>query len=169
VCESTRRFRRIYEHLSAALGRTPTPEELAHELEIDEGQVETLMRIDQKPASLDAAVGQVENGSLADLVADPEAPDPVEKLHQARLARTVELLLEHLSEREREVLGWRFGLAEEGELTLREIADRLELSRERVRQIEAAAIRRLRLRSTLAPRRASAANLSLASSSGGDR
>jgi len=164
VCESTRRFRRIYERLSAALGRSPTPEELAEELGIDPSQVETLIRIDQKPASLDAAVGQVENGSLADLLADPEAPDPVEKLHQERLARTLESLLVHLSQRERDVLGWRFGIAAEGQLTLREIADRLELSRERVRQIEAAAIRRLRLRSTLAPRRVLPADLSLASS-----
>jgi len=169
VYESTRRFRRIYERLSTSLGRTPTPEELAHELEIDEGKVETLIRIDQQPASLDAAVEQAEKGSLADRVADPETPDPVEKLHQARLARTLESLLARLSEREREVLGWRFGLAEEGQLTLREIADRLELSRERVRQIEAAAIRRLRLRSTLAPLRASPADLSLASLSGRDR
>jgi len=150
VYDRIRRFREAHKRLSIELGCTPTRKELAQELEIDESQVEMLMRIDQKPASLDAPVKQAENESLGDLLEDPEAPNPVEELHQARLRRTIDSLLVQLSPRERDVLSWRYGLGEDRELTLQETADQLGLSRERVRQIQAGAIRRLRVRSLLA-------------------
>jgi len=151
VYERTRRFRQARERLSIALGRSPTQMELAEELEIDEKQVDTLMRIGQKTVSLDAPVNQDESESFGDLLEDPTTLDPVEELHQARLAQTIEPLLLSLSPRERDVLSWRFGLGGERALNLQQIADRLELSRERVRQIQVVAIRRLRLRSTLVP------------------
>jgi RNA polymerase sigma factor (sigma-70 family) len=149
VYDRTRRFRQIQERLSTALGRSPTRKELARELEIDEGQVERLMRICQKPASLDAPLEHAENGSLGDFLGDPETPDPVEELHQAWIMQSLESLLLSLSPRERDVISWRFGLGGERGLTLQEIADRLELSRERIRQIQVGAIRKLSARSML--------------------
>ena len=146
VYDRARHFRQTRERLSTELGHTPTPRELAEELEIAEKQVEMLMRIDQWPASLDAPVHPAENESLGDLLEDPKVLDPVEELHQAWLTQEVESLLLGLSPRERDVLSWKFGLVGERGLTLQEIADRLGLSRERVRQIQVAAIRKLRAR-----------------------
>ena len=139
VHDRARRFRQTRERLSTELGCTPTPRELADELEIDEKQVEMLTRIDQRPASLDAPVHSAEEASLGDLLEDPRNLDPVEELHQVRLIREVESLLLGLSPRERDVLSWKFGLVGDRGLTLQEIADRLGLSRERVRQIQVAA------------------------------
>lgn len=147
VYDLARRVRRTRERLSIELGRTPTREELAEGLEIDENQVERLMRIDQKTASLDAPVKSTESESLSDFLEDPATPNPVEELHQASLMQTVDSLLLDLRPRERDVLSWRFGLGGERALTLQEIADRLELSRERVRQIQVEAITKLRSRS----------------------
>jgi RNA polymerase sigma factor (sigma-70 family) len=151
VYDRTRRFRQTRERLSTALGRTPTPKELAEELEIAEKQVEMLMRIGQRPVSLDAPVHPAENESFGELLEDPATLDPVEELHQAWLSQEIESLLLDLSPRERNVLSWRFGLGEERGLTLQEIADRLGLSRERVRQIQVGAIRKLRARSMRVP------------------
>jgi RNA polymerase primary sigma factor len=151
VHDRARRFRQTRERLSAEFGCTPTPGELAEELEVDEKQVEMLTRIDQRPASLDAPVHPVEDASLGDLLEDPKALDPVEELHQAWLMREIESLLLGLSSRERDVLSWKFGLAGERGLTLQEIADRIGLSRERVRQIQVTAIRKIRVRFMQAP------------------
>jgi len=138
------RFRQVHGQLSTKLGWAPTREEVAQELEIDEKQVEMLMQVGRKSASLDTPVKRAENQSLGDLLVDPEAPSPAEALHQARLTQTIESLLVDLLPRERDVLSWRFGLKGKGGITLREVADRLEISRERVRQIQAGAIRKLR-------------------------
>jgi RNA polymerase primary sigma factor len=151
VYDRSRRFRQARERLSIEFGRTPTPQELAEELDIDEKQVDTLTRIGQRPASLDAPVNPTENESLGDLLKDPAAPNPVEEFHQAWLTQKIDSLLLSLSPRERDVLSWRFGLGSEPALTLEEIAGRLELSRERVRQIQVGAIKRLRHRATLLP------------------
>jgi RNA polymerase primary sigma factor len=167
VYERSRRFRQTRDRLSSALGRNPTSKELAKELEVDEKQVESLMWIDQRPVSLEAPVDQVENQSLGEFLEDPATPNPVEELHRAWLTRTIESLLLELSPRERDVLSWRFGLGGEPGLTLQEIADRLELTRERIRQIQVGAIRKLRARSILASEIASPAGSSLSSQSGG--
>ena len=111
---------------------------------MDEKQVERLMRIGLKPASLDAPLSQEGGESFGDLLEDPKNPDPVEELHRAQLMRTVDSLLPGLSSRERDILTWRFGLDGEPGLTLRETADRIGLSCERVRQIQAGALMRLR-------------------------
>jgi RNA polymerase sigma factor (sigma-70 family) len=146
VHDRTRRFRQAREHLSASLGRTPTPPELAQELEIEEEQVEALMQIAQSPASLDAPVARHGDASWGDLLADPEVPDPIEELHRARIAQKIERLLLDLNPRERNILKCRFGLRGEPRLTLQEIADRFDLSCERIRQIQANGLRKLRLR-----------------------
>jgi RNA polymerase primary sigma factor len=151
------------------LGRSPTREELAQELGTDGSEVEELMRIGQNPLSLDAAPTQAEGAPLGDFLEDPETPDPVEELHQAWLMQKIESLLAGLSQRERDVLNWRFGLGGERALTLEEVSERLGISRERVRQIQEGAVRRLRLRSTQAMEAGWQGNLSLLSQAGGHR
>jgi RNA polymerase sigma factor (sigma-70 family) len=138
------RFQRVLKQLSTSLGRTPTHKELAEELGVNEKQIEMLSRIRQKPTSLDAPIRNSEEESVGDLIEDTEAVNPVDELHRERLTGTLDSMLAHLSERERDVLSQRFGLAGKPGHTLQEIADLLGLSRERVRQIQAGAIARLR-------------------------
>ncbi len=144
VHDRSRRFRKAGARLATELGRKPTLEELARELEMDEKQVDRLMRVSLKPASLDAPVTQAGSESFGDLLEDPETLDPVEELAHAQLMRTIDSLLPRLSARERDILTWRFGLNGEPGLTLRETADRIGLSCERVRQIQGTALLRLR-------------------------
>jgi DNA-directed RNA polymerase sigma subunit (sigma70/sigma32) len=144
VYDRSMRFQRVLKQLSTSLGRTPTTKELAEELGVNEKQIEMLSRIRQKPASLDAPIRNSDEESMADLIEDTEAIDPVDELHRERLAGSLGSLLVHLSDRERDVLSQRFGLAGKPSRTLQEIANLLGLSRERVRQIQAGAIARLR-------------------------
>ncbi len=144
VYDRSMRYQRVLKQLGTSLGRTPTDKEMAKELGISEKQVEQLSRIRQKPASLDAPIRNSEEDSMADLLEDPDAIDPVDEIHRERLTGSVNSLLVHLSERERDVLSQRFGLGGQPGRTLQEIASLLGLSRERVRQIQAGAISRLR-------------------------
>ena len=144
VYDRSMRYQRILKQLSTSLGRTPTTKELAKELGVNEKQIEMLSRIRQKPASLDAPIRNSEEESLADLIEDTEAINPVDELHREQLTGTLDSMLVHLSERERDVLSQRFGLGGQPGRTLQEIASLLGLSRERVRQIQAGAIARLR-------------------------
>jgi len=144
VYDRSMRFQRVHKQLSTSLGRTPTGKELADELGISEKQVEMLSQIRQKPASIDAPIRNSEEESMADLLEDTEAIDPVDELHREHLTGSLDSLLADLSDRERAVLSQRFGLAGKPSHTLQEIANLLGLSRERVRQIQAGAIARLR-------------------------
>jgi RNA polymerase primary sigma factor len=144
VYDRSMRFQRVLKQLSTSLGRTPTTKELAEELGVNEKQIEMLNRIRQKPASLDAPIRNSDEESMADLIEDTEAIDPVDELHRERLTGSLGSLLVHLSDRERDVLSQRFGLTGKPSHTLQEIANLLGLSRERVRQIQAGAIARLR-------------------------
>ena len=144
VYDRSMRFQRLFKQLSTSLGRPPTTKELAKELGMSEKQVEMLNQIRQKPTSLDAPIRNAEEESMGDLIEDAGATDPVDEIHRERLTGALASLLVHLSERERDVLSQRFGLAGNPGHTLQEIADLLGLSRERVRQIQAGAIARLR-------------------------
>ena len=130
--------------LAAELGRPPTPVELAHRLKIPLGKVELLLEAARQPASLETPIGEGEETQLGDLMRDVNARTPEEKAIEGQLATEVERAMASLTDREREVLRLRYGLGTEREHTLEEIGRRLMLTRERVRQIEAKAVAKMR-------------------------
>ena len=139
------RYQREQQRLLQELGRTPTVEELAKTLNTTVAQVEELEEVrQQQPLSLETPVGHDEGGRLADFVADPTA-DPSTVLTRLFHERTdLVSVLDDLAANERTVLRRRFGLEGDPPETLEAIGRRLDLTRERVRQIEAAGLRKLR-------------------------
>jgi RNA polymerase primary sigma factor len=130
--------------LGARLGRDPRPEELALHLGMAPGKLQLLLDAAKIPASLDAAVGDDDESTLGALLRDAAAPSPEEEAIRGQMADEVERAMAPLNEREREVLRLRYGLGLDRELTLEEIGRRLSVTRERVRQIEARALAKLR-------------------------
>jgi RNA polymerase primary sigma factor len=145
VTETLNRLSRTRRELAAELGRDPTAEELSQASQIEPDKVRVLLEAAMQPASLDAPVGEEDDMRLADIVSD-QARSPEDETIQRDLATKVERALEPLSDREREVIRLRYGLGTEREHTLDEIGRRLAITRERVRQIEAKALAKLRAR-----------------------
>jgi RNA polymerase primary sigma factor len=129
--------------LSTTLGRAPNVEELSRELGLEEPETETLIEAFKNPLSLDVPSASGET-TIGERIPDPIPAHPVEAIHVARLRRQMKGMLARLPLRERQVLRWRFGLGGKRNHTLQEIGDRLGLSRERARQLESAAIGKLR-------------------------
>jgi RNA polymerase primary sigma factor len=139
------RMRRMAIRLAEEFGREPTDEELAHELGISGSRVEELRTIAIQPASLNASVGEEEDGtSLGELVKDESAVDPASIIQSENLKRTVMELLPALDARERKILALRFGLEGNEEMTLEEIGKRFHVTRERIRQLQNIALRKVR-------------------------
>lgn len=146
VVESLQKLYRSLGELRASLGREPTPRELAQALGEgwDERKVEELQRLSQETLSLENPVGEDGDGFFGDFLADENLPSPADLAHQTVLAEEIAKLLDNLQEREALVLRLRKGLIDGREHTLEEVANFLGVSRERVRQIEAKALRRLK-------------------------
>jgi RNA polymerase primary sigma factor len=145
VSDDLRRLRKARSDLSSALGRSPTSGEVAEEMGVPLRKVRRLGRWEHRVLSLNAPVGDEGESELADLVPDRDTPAMEETVarHQLR-ERMQDMLGKRLRPREREVLRMRFGLDGSQEQTLKEVAEVLGVTRERVRQIEARALRRLR-------------------------
>jgi RNA polymerase primary sigma factor/RNA polymerase nonessential primary-like sigma factor len=143
LVEQINKLVRTRRELSLALGRDPSPAEIADALELDVYKVVELLGYDRDPVSLDQSVGEDGEGMLGDFIADTvEAPaDPVS---YGLLKREVCTVLDTLTEREREVVNLRFGLGDGRARTLEEIGHEFGLSRERIRQIEKASLGKLR-------------------------
>ncbi len=144
IIESLNQLRKDRTALVRELGREPTPRELAARMKVPTAKVELLLASARQPKSLDAPVGADEESQLGDLIGDTSVASPEETVMRDDLAEQVELAMAPLGDREREVLRLRFGLGTDREYTLSEIGRRLAVTRERVRQIEAAALAKLR-------------------------
>ncbi len=144
VRQEMHRMRRASQALVQELGRDPTSEEVAEQMGVDEGRVLTLEELARDPISLDMTTTDEEDVTLGDLIRDESAENASDAVD--RVARSTEIsgLLQHLTDRERAVLTMRFGLDGSGPSTLKEVASRFGVSKERARQIEVAAMDKLR-------------------------
>jgi RNA polymerase primary sigma factor len=144
VIESLNRLTRERRTLAADLDRDPTPEELAARMELPVGKVQLLLEASKSPTSLEAPVGEDEETRLGDLVKDAAAQSPEEAAMRNQMAVEVERAMAPLTDREKEVMRLRYGLGTDREHTLEEVGRRLFITRERVRQIEAKALAKMR-------------------------
>ena len=135
---------KVSSRLEQGLGREPSPDEIARELELSAGEVSDTLKISNSHLSLDAPFSSSEDNSLIDVLEDEFQPSPDEALLSGSLRLEIEKALDSLTPREAEVINLYFGLNQEKALTLEEIGARFSLTRERVRQIKEKAIRRLR-------------------------
>jgi RNA polymerase primary sigma factor len=142
--ELINKVRRVSQSMVQELGRGATVDEIATELGVARTKVEAAMRSMRQPASLEAPLGAENESTLGDLLEDDREPSPLDSAIQAALADQTERLLETLSPREAKVLRMRFGIGEHDEHTLEEVGRRFSLTRERIRQIEARALERLK-------------------------
>ncbi len=144
MVETINRVVRTSRALLQQLGREPTLEEVAAEMDLSVERVAEIKRIAPDPLSLEAPVGEEEDSHLGDFVPDEEAGTPVEVASNSVLREQLEKVLDQLTEREREVLKLRFGLEDGYSRTLEEVGHIFEVTRERIRQIEAKALKKLR-------------------------
>jgi len=125
-------------------GDEPTTAELARELEIDEAKVKSILKICKEPISLDTPIGGSDDSFLSDFIMDESSPSPQDATIQSSLRRSLQKVLSTLSPREESVLRLRFGLDTEVDLTLEEVGKTFSVTRERIRQIEAKAIKKMK-------------------------
>jgi RNA polymerase primary sigma factor len=144
VFESLNRLTRERRTLAEELGRDPTPQEIAARMQVPLGKVELLLEAARQPASLEAAIGEDEESRLGDLVRDVATDSPEEAAIRGQMAEEVERAMATLTDREKEVMRLRYGLGTDREHTLEEVGRRLSVTRERVRQIEARAVAKMR-------------------------
>ncbi len=135
---------RAQKHLSQEFSREPTSEELADELHIPVERVNALLKMARQPVSLQTPVGEDEDASFGDLIEDKSAENPSDMTAYSLLKEKLGTVLASLTERERKILEMRFGLVDGYERTLEEIGKQYKVTRERIRQIEAKALRKLR-------------------------
>ena len=144
MVETINKLVRVSRQLVQELGREPTPEELAKELNMPVDKVREISKISQEPVSLETPIGEEEDSHLGDFIPDEDAPAPSEAASFVLLKEQLGAVLETLSEREAKVLRLRFGLDDGRARTLEEVGKEFDVTRERIRQIEAKALRNLR-------------------------
>ena len=144
MVETINKLIRVSRQLLQELGRDPKPEEIAKEMEMTEEKVREIMKIAQDPVSLETPIGEEEDSHLGDFIPDDDAPAPAEAAAYSLLKEQIEEVLGSLNEREQKVLKLRFGLEDGRARTLEEVGKEFDVTRERIRQIEAKALRKLR-------------------------
>ncbi|MGA4579533.1 RNA polymerase sigma factor RpoD [Limisphaera sp. VF-2] len=144
MIETMNKLWRVQKQLTQELGREPTPEEIADEMHLPVSRVNSLLKMAQQPISLHAPVGDDGDVSVGDFIEDKTAENPLEVTSYSLLREKLSEVLATLTERERKILEMRFGLVDGYERTLEEIGKMYNVTRERIRQIEAKALRKLR-------------------------
>ncbi len=144
MVETINRLIRISRRLLQDLGREPTSEEIAEQMEISPEKVREIIKVSQEPVSLETPIGEEEDSHLGDFIEDHTALAPADAASHQLLKEQVEDVLASLTERERKVLQLRFGLDDGRSRTLEEVGKEFHVTRERIRQIEAKALRKLR-------------------------
>ena len=144
MVETINKLIRVSRQLLQELGREPTPEEIAAEMNMPVERVREILKISQEPVSLETPIGEEEDSHLGDFIPDDEAPAPADAAAFTLLKEQLEEVLGTLTEREQKVLTLRFGLEDGRARTLEEVGKEFNVTRERIRQIEAKALRKLR-------------------------
>ena len=144
MVETINKLIRIQRQLVQELGREPAPEEIAREMNISEDRVREILKISQEPVSLETPIGEEDDSHLGDFIEDQEAQAPADAAAFELLKEQLEDVLDTLTSREEKVLRLRFGLDDGRSRTLEEVGQYFGVTRERIRQIEAKALRKLR-------------------------
>ena len=144
MVETINKLIRVSRQLLQEYGREPLPEEIAAEMGIPEDKVREIIKIAQDPVSLETPIGEEEDSHLGDFIPDDDAPAPAEAASHTLLKEQLNEVLSTLTDREAKVLKLRFGLEDGKSRTLEEVGQRFDVTRERIRQIEAKALRKLR-------------------------
>ncbi len=144
MVETINKLIRVSRQLLQELGREPTPEEIAAEMDIPVERVREILKISQEPVSLETPIGEEEDSHLGDFIQDENVPVPAEAAASSLLREQLQEVLSTLTEREQMVLRLRFGLDDDRSRTLEEVGKEFNVTRERIRQIEAKALRKLR-------------------------
>ena len=144
MVETINKLIRVSRQLLQELGREPTPEEIAAEMNMPVDRVREILKISQEPVSLETPIGEEEDSHLGDFIPDDDAPVPAEAASQTLLKEQLADVLKTLTPREEKVLRLRFGLEDGRPRTLEEVGKEFNVTRERIRQIEAKALRKLR-------------------------
>jgi RNA polymerase primary sigma factor len=144
MIETINKLIRTSRQLVQELGREPTPEEIALRMEVPVDKVRKVLKIAQEPISLETPIGEEEDSHLGDFIEDKQVVSPVESIIGLSLREQTNKVLATLTPREEKVLRLRFGLTDGGEHTLEEVGQDFAVTRERIRQIEAKALRKLR-------------------------
>jgi len=144
MIETINKLVRTSRQLVQELGREPTPEEIAHRLEMSPEKVRKIMKIAKEPVSLETPIGEEEDSHLGDFIEDKSIDSPIDRAIDINLKEQIDQALETLTDRERTVIQMRFGLGMDSEHTLEEVGQVFHVTRERIRQIEAKALKKLR-------------------------
>uniref|UniRef100_UPI003F873041 sigma-70 family RNA polymerase sigma factor n=1 Tax=Pseudoxanthomonas winnipegensis TaxID=2480810 RepID=UPI003F873041 len=144
MIETINKLNRISRQMLQQYGREATPEELAKEMDMPEDKIRKVMKIAKEPISLETPIGDDEDSHLGDFIEDTNVESPIENTTNINLMETVRDVLAGLTPREAKVLRMRFGIDMNTDHTLEEVGKQFDVTRERIRQIEAKALRKLR-------------------------
>ncbi|MCZ8115177.1 RNA polymerase sigma factor RpoD [Silanimonas sp.] len=144
MIETINKLNRISRQMLQQFGREPTPEELAKEMDMPEDKIRKVLKIAKEPISMETPIGDDEDSHLGDFIEDTNAESPLENATTTGLSETVRTVLSGLTPREAKVLRMRFGIDMNTDHTLEEVGKQFDVTRERIRQIEAKALRKLR-------------------------
>jgi len=148
MIENINKVTRVQMKLLQELGRDPSPEEISEKMDFNPDKVRKIIKINQQPFSLETPIGEEGNGHLGDFIKDPKVKLPEDAVSFAMLQEQLQEVLNILNNREKRIIQLRFGLCDGHPRTLEEIGREIKVTRERVRQIESKALKKLRIRSS---------------------